>query len=404
MLANVETTHDLVDAMLVCGFQDIVQRTLEAEVSEFLGKEWHQHATAEHPRKGHRNGYQTRRIKTRAGRVRVDVPRVRNTVQPFHSKLVMWLKNKQQALMQWVLGCYVRGLSTRDIEALLVDADGRPLLSRSTISTMTDELAVEYEVFSRRRLDALDVVYLFIDGVYESVRTYTHGQTILAAWAICADGHKEMLHMAAVESESEAAWSAFFEDMQRRGLRHPLLIISDGAKGAHAAITRAFPKSDRQRCIAHKMRNLLAKVPRPAHDEVHSQLTAIYYAADRQTAEVLAQKLIERFARTFPAMVKCFMDDLEACLMHLHYPLGHRTFIRTTNLLERAFEEQKRRTKVIPTFPGELSVVKIVFAVLMQTSKKWRNVSMTPLEREQLKALKHVQPNNESFISFLDAA
>lgn len=404
IVSHTETTKDLLEAMMVNGFQDVVQRTLEAEVSEFLGIEWHQHQQKGTPRRGHRNGYKSRRIKTRVGRVLVQEPRVRGSKEPYQSKLVTWLKTKQAALMRVVIEGFTRGLSTRDFEAVLADADGRPLLSRSTISTLTNELIAEYNAFCERRFDTLDVVYLFVDGVYESVRTYTNNQTLLAAWAICADGHKELLHITAVQSESEEAWTGFFDDLKGRGLRHPLLVISDGGKGAHAAITRAFPYSDRQRCIAHKLRNIMAKIPKLVKDIIHTELTAIYYAPDRPTADVLAHQFIARHSQAYPAMMACFMDDMEACLVHLNYPLGHRKYIRTTNLLERGFEEQKRRTKIIPTFPGERSVIKLVYAVLIRASHKWNKVSMTTLELEQLKNLRHIKSHNDPRISFLVAA
>lgn len=404
VVSHADTTKDLVEALMVNGFQDVVQRAMEAEVTEFLGIEWHQHQHKDTPRRGHRNGYKSRRIKTRVGRVLVQEPRVRGSKEPFQSKLVAWLKTKQAALMRLVIEGFTRGLSTRDFEAVLADDDGRPLFSRSTISTLTDALIAEYEAFCERRFDTLDVVYLFVDGVYESVRSYTNNQTILAAWAICADGHKELLHIAAVESESEDAWMGFFDDLKHRGLRNPLLVISDGGKGAHAAITRAFKYSDRQRCIAHKLRNLMAKTPKLVKDIIHKELVAIYYAPDRPTADVLAHQFLARHAHAYPAMVACFMDDMEACLTHLKYPLGHRKYIRTTNLLERGFEEQKRRTKIIPTFPGERSVIKLVYAVLVRASKQWNKVSMTPLEIEQLKALRTINTTNDSFISFVDAA
>ena len=286
VISHAETTKDLVEALMVNGFQDVVQRALEAEVTEHLGIEWHQHRREGKVRRGYRNGYKSRRIKTRVGRVLIQEPRVRGTKEPYQSKLVGWLKTKQAALMRLVIEGFVRGLSTRDFEAVLADGDGRPLLSRQSISTLTDELAAEYEAFCRRRFDTLDVVYLFVDGVYESVRDYTSNQTLLAAWAICADGHKELLHIAAVESESEDAWMGFFDDLKDRRLRHPLLVISDGGKGAHAAITRAFPHSERQRCIAHKLRNLMAKLPKLVKDIIHKELIAIYYAPDRPTSDV----------------------------------------------------------------------------------------------------------------------
>jgi putative transposase len=113
---------------------------------------------------------------------------------------------------------------------------------------------------------------------------------------------------------------SIFEGMSKRGLRQRLLVISDGAPGLIAAVEKYFPKADRQRCIAHKLRNISSKLSR-----------------DVQTAEVLAAHVIEKYAQTYPSAIQCFNEDLPSC----KYPLGHRRYIRTTNLLERSFEEQK---------------------------------------------------------------
>jgi len=114
---------------------------------------------------------------------------------------------------------------------------------------------------SEQKPKQLDVVFLFVDGVYEAVRHSTNGQALLCAWAICADGTKRFLHLAPVQSETQEACELFFEGMQHRGFRQPLPVISDGAPGLISAITKRFPKADRQRCIA---RNLLQKLPSSA--------------------------------------------------------------------------------------------------------------------------------------------
>ena len=275
-------------------------------------------------------------------------------------------------------------------------------------SRLTDGLYKEYEAFTERDLSRHDVVYLFVDGVYESVRKYSNGQTILCAWAILSDGSKQMLHLAAVESESQTAWEQFFEEMTARGLRQPLLIISDGAKGLHAAITRSFPRVDRQRCIAHKLRNLLSKLPKDKaiQKQIAAEVKAIYYAPDRATADTLIVGFLDRYSGKHPAMIKCFNDDLEACLTHLSYPAGHRKFIRTTNQLERSFEEEKRRTKTIPMHTNERAALKLVFGVLIRVSTKWIKVSMNDLERAQLRKLRDskVKDQDNKYISYRLAA
>src|SRR3546814_2023079 len=66
--------------------------------------------------------------------------------------------------------------------------------------------------------------------------------------------------MAGSKEDAETV-SAFFQDMRGRGLGDPLLVASDGAPGIIKAIESCFPRSTRQRCLAHRMRNLAAKVP-----------------------------------------------------------------------------------------------------------------------------------------------
>ncbi len=195
-----------------------VRNLLEEEVTEFLGRERYQRS--DEPR-GYRNGYRDKTFKTAEGRLKVRRPRVRDTEEPFKSGLLARMDKLEQRVEKLALEMYVRGLSTRDIEETLVDQDGEALLSRTSVSRICEQLHEEYEAFCQRDLSQLDVVYMFVDGVYEAVRDYTQNQAILCAWAICSDGTKEMLHLGCVASESAEAWSGFFAEMAGRGLRQP---------------------------------------------------------------------------------------------------------------------------------------------------------------------------------------
>ncbi len=389
--------NELIDNILLMSAQRILQEALEKEMDDFLGREWYEHST-DNGLHGWRNGYTGRNYKTAEGVLRVQKPRVRGNDKPFESKIMRKIASLDHNLKRIAMESYVRGLSTRDIESTFVDENGKAMLSRSSASKMSKCFYDEYEKFSRRDLSAYDVAYLFIDGVYEAVRNYTNNQAILCAWAICADGSKRLLHLMAAESESSQSWLSFFEDMLSRGLRQPLLVISDGGSAMKGAIAAKFPRAERQRCIAHKMRNLLSKLPKEAQELIKKELHRIYYADDIQTAEQLSSAFIDRHSGNYPSMVKCFNDDLPACLRHLKYPEGHRKFIRTTNLIERAFVEEKRRTKVIPQHYNERGAIGLVFSVLIRASEKWKRVSMTDLELTQLKHLKKlIYPNTNDF-------
>jgi len=406
-------TENLLGELLRRGTESLIQQGLEAEVSDFLGREHYEH-TGDRPHRGYRNGYQAKTLKTTEGRLEVQRPRLRDTEEAFQSQILQRLDRLEAGLRRLTVELYVGGLSTRDIEQVLVDEDGKALLSRSSVSRLTESLYAEYEHWLTQDLSALDVVYLFIDGVYESVRNYTNNQPILCAWGITSTGEKVMLHLACVSSESEDAWSLFLQEMLDRGLAHPLLVVSDGSAAIKKAIRRIFPHSDRQRCLAHKLRNLAAKLPLDKRDEVLNQVKAVYYCGDIETAEVLAARFIEHYSGLYPRMSACFADDLDACLVHLKYPRAHHRFIRTTNLIERSFVEQKRRTnrlctsRVMPDHVSEKAAMKLVFAVLIRASKRWRRIKMSELELSLLRNIRTLMcpknQNEDDTISFRLAA
>ena len=383
----------------------ILQNSLEEEATDFLQRDWHQ--PSENP-KGYRNGYYDRRIKSSEGTVNVRVPRVRDTEEEFSSSILQHVKSLEKKIEKLTVEMYVRGLSTRDIEDTFVDESGKTFLSRSVVSGLTETLNEEYQLFCERDLSSYDIVYLFVDGVYESVRSYTNNQTILCAWAICSEGRKVLLHIEAAQSESEDSWTAFFQGMLNRGLRQPLAVMSDGHKGLKNAITRTFPQAKRQRCIAHKLRNILNKVPRQAQAEVKSYVKMAYYAADRDTAEYMAGQVIEKYSDLYPSMVRCFQEDLDACLTHLDFPEGHRKHIRTTNLIERSFVEEKRRTKIIPQHQNEKGAMKLVYGTLIRSAARWQRVTMSELDLTILRNLKKTITgkieSDENQISYLLAA
>jgi len=283
---------------------------------------------------------------------------------------------------------YARGLSTRDIEAVFADADGRSLLSRTAVSEITERLWAEYEAFAGRDLSEFEITYLFVDGIAERLHLGQPREAVLAAWGMLTDGKKALLHLAPGTKEDTASCKEFFRDMRRRGLPDPLLVASDGAPGMIRAIEECLPRSVRQRCLAHKMRNLQSKVPEDVWPEFKARSAACYQAASPALARLLRDDIAATWARDLPSAVACLDDDFEACIAHLRFPLGHRRAIRTTNLLERLFGEERRRTKVIPHAFGERAVLKLIYAALIRAAERWRGIKISEFEQRQLKAIR----------------
>jgi transposase-like protein len=136
------------------------------------------------------------------------------------------------------------------------------------------------------------------------------------------------------------------------------------------------------------MRNLRGKVPDTAWPDVAIRARACYEAASPALAIVLRDDFVQVYARDLPAAVRCFRDDFEACIAHLRFPLRHRKVVRTTNLLERLFLEERRRTKIVPHAFGERPVLKLMYAAVIRAADRWRGLTVGESERRQLKVIR----------------
>jgi transposase-like protein len=362
----------------------IVEETLEAEVSDELGRGYYDRAAG--GARGHRNGYRVGRLDTAEGRIEYGVPQVRG-IDGWRSEVRAALGGKSEELERLAIEMYARGLSMRDIEAAFTDEAGRSVLSRSAASRVAERLWDDYQAFATRSLADLQIVYLFVDGVAERLHLGQPREAVLAAWGIDVSGAKHLLGLLPGTKEDTACCRDFLRDLKARGLRDPIAVITDGAPGLIRAAEEVMPRSIRQRCLAHKMRNLQSKVPEERCREVLPAARAAYQAPSQALARLAAEEFVQRWQSELPAAVRCFEDDFEACIAHLRLPIAHRRVTRTTNLLERLFGEERRRTKVIPHAFGERAVMKLMFASLMRASQTWRGVIVTEFERKQLDTL-----------------
>lgn len=366
----------------------MAEQMLSAEVDEALGRGSYQRR--DDRQVGYRNGYKNRSMKTAEGKIAVDVPQVRGREEPYRSAIWQALGKRSPALEKLAVEMYARGLSTRDIEDLLKELSDDPeqsLLSRSAVSRVTEVLWEEFEAFAKRDLSSFDVIYLFCDAVYESLRQQAGcRQAILVTWAICSDGSKVLLHLSLGNKESAESWLEHLRSVVSRNLPVPLTVTTDGAPGLIKAVEAMWPQSERIRCWFHKMQNILDKVPDEMREPIKRLLQDMRDAPDHQTGIKRAKAMIEQYERELPSAMACLADDLEATLAHLKLPSLHQKMIRTTNLCERSFVEERRRSKVIPHFFDERSCLKLVFATLWRASQRWRGVRFTEMEKKQLEA------------------
>jgi transposase-like protein len=377
---------DVKSAFIRLAVQRVLEEVLEAEVSDALGRKYYQRAEREPD--GYRNGSRRGRLKTAEGVVPYAVPQVSDREEPYRSRIREKLDGRSDQLERLAVEMFARGFSTRDVEDAFRDEAGQVMLSRTAVSEVTEKLWEEYEAFATRDLSDLDLVYLFLDGVAERLRPGQKREAVLCAWGIDQEGKKHLIHLAPGTKEDTESVTAFLQDMKRRGLQDPLLTATDGAGGLIRAVEECLPRSERQRCLAHKYRNLANKVPQDQWPEFKEHVKACYQAPSLAVARQLKDDVVRRYEKSLPSAAQCFQDDFEACIAHLRFPLAHRRAIRTTNMLERLLEEDRRRTKVMPHAFGERPLLKVMFAAVIRASSKWRGLKMTAFERQQLEMIR----------------
>jgi len=373
------------------GAQIMLQHAVEVEMSAFLDRGYYQNAPAVTARNGRRNGYEKHTVLTGEGPIDVQVPQARDFSPGsagFHSKILEAYASRTATIDELVNRMYVTGMSTRDIETVFGEVlEGRGV-SRSTVSTITERLNEDLAAFRGRDLSCENVLYLFLDATYLKFRVESERkEPVLAAYGIREDGSKVFLHVGPGHRESYDNWLTFLREMTSRGLKTPLLVISDGAPGLVRAVKEIFPVALRQRCQKHRMNNILGKAPREARQTLRDEIHKAFQAETYDDGLRIAHEVIERFSDRFPTAMECLAEDLEACLQCLKLPSDHHQRVRTTNLLERLFGENRRRVKVIPHFFAEKAGLKLVYAAMVATSKKWRGVKMNPFIKNEIDAV-----------------
>lgn len=358
------------------GAQLILQKAIEAETDQFLGRGWYKRAK-DGAATGHRNGYERKNVHCGEGTIELAVPQLRDTLESFESVWLAAIGKRSARLLELIPMLYVKGMSQRDVEAALIEALGVEDTGRSVISQVCRGLRGEFERWQDRDLSAHRLMYLFLDGIYLRLRPEdTRKVAVLCAYGMLWDGRKVLLHLAIGDKESTVCWEAFLEDLKARGLTDPLLAIVDGNAGVRKALRHKYPRTLVQRCQVHRMRNVLTKLPEVARPLLKKLILKAFTAGSYSQGLALGRALIAEHREAFPEAMKCLERDLEECLTVLKFPFAHRVKIRTTNLLERLFGEGRRRTKIIPRFTSESSGLTLLFAVLVDASEGWRGVRM----------------------------
>jgi putative transposase len=365
---------DPIEELARYGARLVLMSCLEAEVSAHLGAERYERSGA---RRGSRNGHRRRKVACGVGALEVEYPKVRQAEAPFRSAILAAWQRKSRTLLSTLPSLYVEGLSTRDFGRALSPLWHEAGLSRSTVSRANGQIKEAFDAWRGRRLADEDVIYLFLDGHYEGVRLgVKEKEAILVAHGITRAGQRTLLGVYLGGRESTQGWRLALDDLAGRGLRQPLLVVSDGNAGLVRAVKETWPTTPRQRCVVHRTRNVLARVPKKDHRRVGQALNRIFYAPSLEEALAAAEEFARRWKNVYPSAAETLGRDLADCLTFFRFPPRHWRRLRTSNTLERSFREVRRRTRVVGRFPTEMAALGLVWSVMDQEAGNWRGLVM----------------------------
>jgi transposase-like protein len=275
-----------------------------------------------------------------------------------------------------LLGMYFGGVNTRKVKQAIRPLLRNSPLSKSAISRLIVRLKEYFENWRRRSLAGEDVRYLYLDGICVRVRCggKTESLPVLVAIGVRADGEKVLLALELCGAESTSSWKGLIENMSARGLRAPRLAIIDGNPGLTQALMQTFPKTERQRCAVHKLRNLHDHAPKRHYDEIKNDFHTIVYAENYATGKAAYDAFLRKWKRSCEGVAQSLEEAGEELLSFYLYPKSQWKSLRTTNIIERINEEFRRRLKTQSSFPAEQSVLVLLFGLIASGMIRMRRI------------------------------
>ena len=354
--------------------KNLLEKTMEIEVQDFVGAPPWKHRP-QWKQKTYRNGSYARDLLTSMGWItQLKVPRVRSG--GLERRLLPRYRRRAADVDKDVLDMFLAGVGTRRVEEVLRPLMGERALSAATVSEIARQLDAPVKLYHSRSLPD-DYVYLLLDGIYLNAKSpiSVRRRCILVAYGIRKDGTRELIDFRVTrKGESQIGWECFLTSLRNRGLkgRALRLAVVDGNKGLWNALDMVWPDLRRQRCWAHKLRNVANKLPKKLQKACTSHAHDIY-AAQGRTEAIKAFKGWARVWRPIaPEAVACLERDLEDLLCFFDEPEELWRKLRTTNAIERTFREVRRRARPMSCFTNTLSVERIVYAIFSRQNGIWR--------------------------------
>lgn len=366
-LAQECRTVDDVHEMLKGLFKDTLQQIFEAEMDHHLG--YKKHSVEGNNSGNSRNGYSQKTIQTRLGKTELKIPRDRNA--EFEPQIIKKYETTSNQLEDQIIAMYAKGMSTRDIEAHMLDIYGVDV-SPTMVSKITDKIMPMISEWQSRPLDRVYPI-IFLDAIHFKVRKENRivNKAAYSVLGINMDGQKDILGIWIGENESASFWLGVCNDLKNRGVEDILIACKDGLSGFSEAINSVFPNTEIQLCIIHQIRNSLKYVSYKDRKELIADLKQVYQALTIEEAELAFEIFKEKWDKKHPIIIRSWENNWVELTAYFKYPYAMRKIIYTTNIIEGYHRQLRKVTKTKTAYPTDDALRKIIYLATVEAAKKW---------------------------------
>jgi transposase-like protein len=368
---------DYLEELVRMKVREFIQTLLEDEVTELLrrGKSERRDTLDSPPvyRNGHGKG---RKLTLGCGTITVYRPRVRGLEERFESRIMPLFVRRTKEVNQLIPQLYLHGLAEGDFDLALRGLLGEEApISASTVARLKEQWQAEWEQWRRRSLVGLELVYLWVDGVYVKAGLEKAKSALLVVIGGLSDGRKVILAVEPGYRESSESWAEVLRDLKKRGLNCPRLVVGDGHLGIWGALNNVYPDAMEQRCWNHKVRNVLDKLPKKAQGLAKSELQGIVYSETREEAGAKRDDFVSWCRKEgYDRAAGALEQDWERMVTFYRFPKEHWKHLRTTNVVESPFAALRLRTDAAKRYKKVANATAVTWKMLLIAEQRFRKL------------------------------
>jgi len=357
--------------------QEFIQSLLEEEITELLGRKKSERRKAVDSPPVYRNGHgKVRKLTLGCGTVTVYRPRVRGLEERFESRILPLFARRTKGVSELIPQLYLHGLALGDFDLALRGLLGEEApVSASTVARLKERWQAEWEQWKRRSLVGLDMVYLWVDGVYVKAGLEKEKAALLVVIGSLLDGRKVVLAVEPGYRESTESWSEVLRDLKERGMNCPCSVTGDGGLGIWGALSNVYPEALEQRCWNHKVVNVLDKLPKKVQVQAKSDLQDIVYAETREQAEARRDDFVHWCrAEGYRSAGETLVRDWDRMVTFYRFPKEHWKHLRTTNVVESPFAALRLRTDAAKRYKKVENATAVIWKMLLLAEQRFRRL------------------------------